>query len=71
MTAGVSVDGVVPVSDVMFGVDNTFLSRVVDESVFEAYTASGLDAIPESLRDLVPNGEAMAAFRHPNAYRPS
>jgi thiamine transport system substrate-binding protein len=47
-----------PEGDVMFGVDNTFLSRVIDESVFEPYTADGLDAIPEWLRALVPNGEA-------------
>jgi thiamine transport system substrate-binding protein len=42
----------------MFGVDNTFLSRVIDEGVFEPYVARGLDAVPEQLRALVPNGEA-------------
>jgi thiamine transport system substrate-binding protein len=47
-----------PEGDVMFGVDNTFLSRVVDEAVFEPYEAKGLDAIPEELRALVPDGEA-------------
>jgi thiamine transport system substrate-binding protein len=47
-----------PEGDVMFGVDNTFLSRVVDEEVFEPYTAEGLDAVPAALRALVPNGEA-------------
>jgi thiamine transport system substrate-binding protein len=47
-----------PEGDVMFGVDNTFLSRVVDGEVFEDYEADGLDAIPEELRALVPNGEA-------------
>jgi len=47
-----------PEGDVMFGVDNTFLSRVVDAGVFEAYEADGLDAIPEELRALVPGGEA-------------
>ena len=35
-----------PEGDVMFGVDNTFLSRVVDEDVFEPYEAEGLDAVP-------------------------
>ena len=35
-----------PEGDVMFGVDNTFLSRVVDEGVFEPYEAAGLDAVP-------------------------
>jgi len=47
-----------PEGDVMFGVDNTFLSRVVEEDVFEPYEAEGLDAVPEELRALVPAGEA-------------
>ncbi len=47
-----------PEGDVMWGVDNTYLSRVVDEGVFEPYEASGLDAIAAELRDLVPEHEA-------------
>ena len=47
-----------PEGDVMFGVDNTFLSRVVDEGVFEPYEAAGLDAVPAELRELTPDGEA-------------
>lgn len=47
-----------PEGDVLFGVDNTFLSRVVDEKVFEPYQADGLDTVPADLRDLVPNHEA-------------
>jgi thiamine transport system substrate-binding protein len=47
-----------PEGDVMFGVDNTFLSRVVDEEVFEPYEANGLAAISDELRALVPDGEA-------------
>ena len=47
-----------PEGDVMFGVDNTFLSRVVDADVFEPYEAAGLDAVPAELRALVPDGEA-------------
>ncbi|MGH9269801.1 MAG: thiamine ABC transporter substrate-binding protein [Ilumatobacteraceae bacterium] len=47
-----------PEGDVMFGVDNAFLSRVVDAEVFDPYEADGLDAIPEELRALVPDGEA-------------
>ena len=47
-----------PEGDVMFGVDNTFLSRVVDADVFEPYEAAGLDAVPDELRALVPDGEA-------------
>ena len=47
-----------PEGDVIFGVDNTFLSRVVDGDVLEPYEAAGLDAVPDELRALVPNGEA-------------
>jgi thiamine transport system substrate-binding protein len=44
-----------PEGDVMFGVDNTFLSRVVSADVFEPYTAKGLDHVPAALRQLVPD----------------
>lgn len=47
-----------PEGDVMWGVDNTFLSRAVDAGVFEPYEADGLDRIPEALRALVPGHEA-------------
>jgi thiamine transport system substrate-binding protein len=47
-----------PEGDVMFGVDNTFLSRVVDADVFEPYEAAGLDQVPDELKALVPDGEA-------------
>jgi thiamine transport system substrate-binding protein len=47
-----------PEGDVMFGVDNTFLSRVVDADVFESYEATGLEAVPDELRALVPEGAA-------------
>ncbi len=47
-----------PEGDVMFGVDNTFLSRAVDGGVFEPYEAAGLDAVPAALRDVVPEHEA-------------
>ena len=47
-----------PEGDVMWGVDNTFLSRAVDEGVFEPYTADGLDAVDPELLTLVPGGEA-------------
>ena len=47
-----------PEGDVMFGVDNTFLSRVVDADVFEPYEAAGLDTVPAELRALTPGGEA-------------
>ena len=47
-----------PEGDVMFGVDNTFLSKAVDAKVFDPYTANGLADVPAALTDLVPHGEA-------------
>jgi thiamine transport system substrate-binding protein len=47
-----------PEGDVMWGVDNTYLSRVVDEGVFEPYEAAGIDNLPAELTDLVPGHEA-------------
>jgi thiamine transport system substrate-binding protein len=34
-----------PLADVLFGVDNTLLSRALDEQLFVPYTATGIDAI--------------------------
>jgi thiamine transport system substrate-binding protein len=36
-----------PLADVFYGVDNTFLSRALDEGIFEPYESSLLDAIPD------------------------
>lgn len=47
-----------PEGDVMFGVDNTFLSRVLDAEVFVPYEAAGLDAVPAELREVTPDFEA-------------
>jgi thiamine transport system substrate-binding protein len=47
-----------PEGDVMFGVDNTFLSAAVDGKVFDPYTAQGLDKAPTALTSLVPDGIA-------------
>ena len=47
-----------PEGDVMFGVDNTFLSEVVDAKVFDPYTAKGVADLPKDLTALVPGGEA-------------
>jgi thiamine transport system substrate-binding protein len=47
-----------PEGDVMFGVDNTSLSRAIGEGVFEPYTAEGLEQLDPGLTELVPNGEA-------------
>ncbi len=47
-----------PEADVIWGIDNTFLSRAIDAEVFEPYEAEGLDAIPDALTSLVPGHEA-------------
>ena len=38
-----------PVADVLYGIDNTFLSRAVDEELFIAYEAANIDLVPETL----------------------
>jgi thiamine transport system substrate-binding protein len=47
-----------PEGDVMYGVDNSFLSRLVSDEVFEPYEATGLDAVDPAMLELVPDGEA-------------
>lgn len=47
-----------PEGDVMWGIDNTFLSRAVAAGVFEPYEAEGLDAVPAELTTLVAEHEA-------------
>ena len=47
-----------PEGDVMWGVDNTYLSRALDAGVFAPYESPALDAIPADLRGLVPEFEA-------------
>jgi thiamine transport system substrate-binding protein len=39
-----------PLGDVLFGVDNTFLSRALAEDIFEAYSSPLLDEIPAEFR---------------------
>lgn len=39
-----------PLADVLFGVDNTFLSRALDAGIFEPYGAAGLQRVPPSLQ---------------------
>ncbi|WP_165989942.1 thiamine ABC transporter substrate binding subunit [Streptomyces sp. YIM 98790] len=58
--AGVMVNQAVltagnPQGDVLFGVDNTLLSRALEGKVFQPHEAAGLDRVPEELR---PAGEA-------------
>jgi len=39
-----------PVADVLYGVDNTFLSRALSEDIFEAYDSPLLAQIPDELK---------------------
>lgn len=39
-----------PLADVLYGVDNTFLSRALDANIFEPYRAAGVEAVPAALR---------------------
>jgi thiamine transport system substrate-binding protein len=47
-----------PEGDVMWGVDNTFLSRAVDAGVFEPYLSPAIADLPAEFTDLVPEGQA-------------
>jgi thiamine transport system substrate-binding protein len=47
-----------PEADVIWGIDNTFLSRSVAADIFVPYTANGLDQIPAEFTALVPDGIA-------------
>ncbi|WP_141726442.1 thiamine ABC transporter substrate-binding protein, partial [Actinacidiphila rubida] len=39
-----------PRGDVFFGVDNTLLSRALDNGLFDPYTAKGLDQVPSDVQ---------------------
>ena len=39
-----------PEADVFYGLDNTFLSRGLEQDLFEPYEATNLDAIPENFK---------------------
>jgi thiamine transport system substrate-binding protein len=47
-----------PLADVFFGVDNTFLSRALEENIFEAYSSPLLDQIPDEFQ-LDPQNRAL------------
>jgi thiamine transport system substrate-binding protein len=38
-----------PIADVLYGIDNTFLSRAVGEELFAPYRAAGIDRVPAAL----------------------
>jgi thiamine transport system substrate-binding protein len=39
-----------PIGDVLFGVDNTFLSRALDAGIFRAYKSPALESVPVELQ---------------------
>jgi thiamine transport system substrate-binding protein len=39
-----------PLADVLYGIDNTFLSRALEAGIFEAYRASDLSGVPAELQ---------------------
>lgn len=39
-----------PLADVFYGVDNTFLTRALEEGIFEAYASPMLDVIPDEFK---------------------
>jgi thiamine transport system substrate-binding protein len=39
-----------PIADVMFGIDDTFLSRAIDGDVFDPYTSSLIGSVPSQLK---------------------
>ena len=39
-----------PIADIFYGVDNTFLTRALEEGIFEAYDSPMLSAIPEAFQ---------------------
>ena len=47
-----------PEADVLWGVDNTMLSRALSKNIFTPYAAKNLADLDESARKLVPNNEA-------------
>jgi thiamine transport system substrate-binding protein len=47
-----------PLADLLFGVDNTFLSRALEEDIFEAYESPALSEIPNEFR-LDPSSRAL------------
>jgi thiamine transport system substrate-binding protein len=47
-----------PLADVLYGVDNTFLSRAIESGIFEPYQSSALGGIPDEFK-LDPSNRAL------------
>lgn len=62
MLAKASLTAGNPEGDVMWGIDNTLLSRAIADEIFEPYMAHGITdgsvTIADDFTELVPNGEA-------------
>ena len=56
MVAGAVLAAGSPTADVMFGVDNTLLSRALDAGVFEPYTPADIDVVAPELREGTADG---------------
>jgi thiamine transport system substrate-binding protein len=56
MTAGAILAAGSPTADVMFGVDNTLVSRALAADVFEPYQAADLDTVEPALRSDTSDG---------------
>jgi len=39
-----------PIADILYGIDNTFLSRAIEEDLFDAYTTVFADQIPDAFK---------------------
>ena len=51
MVAGAILAAGAPTADVIFGVDNTLVTRALDSDVFEAYTSTEADALRPELAE--------------------
>jgi thiamine transport system substrate-binding protein len=39
-----------PLGDVLFGIDDTFLSRAIDEEIFQPFESTNIETVPDDLR---------------------
>jgi thiamine transport system substrate-binding protein len=45
-----------PLADVLYGIDNTFLSRATEAGIFDPYTSASLGTVPDLLKTGLPAG---------------
>jgi thiamine transport system substrate-binding protein len=56
MVAGAVLASGVPSADVMFGIDNTLLTKAIDAQVFSSYTSKNLNSVIPALKQDTGNG---------------